>query len=55
MTKWEYVSIALVKGIKDAGVKTQEDLLNKYGLDGWARACLRVFTCILISAIALVM
>lgn len=35
MTKWEYVSIALVKGILDAGVKTQEDLLNKYGLDGW--------------------
>jgi len=35
MTKWEYVSIALVKGIIDAGVKTQEDLLNKYGLDGW--------------------
>jgi hypothetical protein len=29
------VSIALVKGILDAGVKTQEDLLNKYGLDGW--------------------
>lgn len=35
MTKWEYVSIALVKGILDAGVKTQEDLLNKYGLEGW--------------------
>ena len=35
MTKWEYVSIALVKGILDAGVKTQEDLLNKYGSDGW--------------------
>ncbi len=35
MTKWEYVSIALVKGIIEAGVKTQEDLLNKYGLDGW--------------------
>jgi len=35
MTKWEYVSIALVKGIIDAGVKTQEELLNKYGLDGW--------------------
>ncbi|MGA3060129.1 MAG: DUF4177 domain-containing protein [Candidatus Bathyarchaeia archaeon] len=35
MTKWEYVSIALVKGIIDAGVKTQENLLNKYGLDGW--------------------
>jgi Domain of unknown function (DUF4177) len=35
LTKWEYVSIALVKGILDAGVKTQEDLLNKYGLDGW--------------------
>ena len=35
MTKWEYVSIALVKGIQDAGVKTQEELLNKYGLDGW--------------------
>ena len=35
MTKWEYVSIALVKGILDAGVKTQGDLLNKYGLDGW--------------------
>jgi hypothetical protein len=35
MTKWEYVSIALVKGIIDSGVKTQEDLLNKYGLDGW--------------------
>jgi hypothetical protein len=35
MTRWEYVSIALVKGILDAGVKTQEDLLNKYGLDGW--------------------
>jgi hypothetical protein len=35
MTKWEYVSIALVKGILDAGVKTQEELLNKYGLDGW--------------------
>ena len=35
MTKWEYVSVALVKGIIDAGVKTQEDLLNKYGLDGW--------------------
>ena len=35
MTKWEYVSIVLVKGIIDAGVKTQEDLLNKYGLDGW--------------------
>ncbi len=35
MTKWEYVSIALVKGVIDAGVKTQEDLLNKYGLDGW--------------------
>ncbi len=29
------MSIALVKGILDAGVKTQEDLLNKYGLDGW--------------------
>ena len=35
MTKWEYVTIALVKGILDAGVKTQEELLNKYGLDGW--------------------
>jgi hypothetical protein len=35
MTKWEYVSIALVKGILDAGVKTQEELLNKYGLDEW--------------------
>jgi hypothetical protein len=35
MTKWEYVSIALVKGIIDAGVKTQEELLNKYGSDGW--------------------
>jgi hypothetical protein len=35
LTKWEYVSIALVKGILDAGVKTQEELLNKYGLDGW--------------------
>jgi hypothetical protein len=35
MTKWEYVSIALVKGILDAGVKTQEELLNKYGLDRW--------------------
>ena len=35
MTKWEYVSIALVKGIIDAGVKTQQELLNKYGLDGW--------------------
>ena len=35
MTKWEYVSIALIKGILDAGVKTQEELLNKYGLDGW--------------------
>jgi hypothetical protein len=35
MTRWEYVSIALVKGIKDAGVKTQEEFLNKYGLDGW--------------------
>jgi hypothetical protein len=35
MTKWKYVSIALVKGILDAGVKTQEELLNKYGLDGW--------------------
>ena len=35
MTKWEYVSIALVKGVLDAGVKTQEELLNKYGLDGW--------------------
>jgi len=34
MTKWEYVSIALVKGIIDAGVKIQEELLNKYGL-GW--------------------
>ena len=29
MTKWEYVSIALVKGIIEAGVKTQEDLMNK--------------------------
>ena len=35
MTKWEYISIALVKGILDAGVKTQEELLNKYGFDGW--------------------
>jgi len=35
MTKWEYVSIALVKGILDAGVKTHAELLNKYGLDGW--------------------
>jgi len=35
MTKWEYVSIALIKGILDAGVKTQEDLLNKYCSDGW--------------------
>jgi Domain of unknown function (DUF4177) len=35
MTKWEYISIALVKGIVAAGVKTQEELLNKYGLDGW--------------------
>ena len=35
MTKWEYVSIALVKGILEFGVKTQEELLNKYGLDGW--------------------
>ena len=35
MTKWEYISIALVKGIIDAGVKTQEELLNKYGSDGW--------------------
>ena len=35
MTKWEYASIALVKGILDAGVKTQEDLLNKYGLEEW--------------------
>jgi hypothetical protein len=35
LTKWEYVSIALVKGILDAGVKTQEELLNKYGLVGW--------------------
>jgi len=35
LTKWEYVSIALVKGILNAGVKTQEELLNKYGLDGW--------------------
>jgi len=31
MTKREYVSIALVKGILDVGVKTK--LLNKYGLD----------------------
>jgi hypothetical protein len=35
MTRWEYVSIGLVKGILDAGVKTQEELLNKYGSDGW--------------------
>ena len=35
VTKWEYISIALVKGILDAGVKTQEELLNKYGSDGW--------------------
>jgi len=35
MTKWEYISIALIKGILDAGVKTQEELLNKYGSDGW--------------------
>jgi len=35
MTKWEYVSIALVKGVLNAGVKTQEELLNKYGLDEW--------------------
>ena len=24
-----------MKGILEAGVKTQEELLNKYGLDGW--------------------
>jgi hypothetical protein len=35
VTRWEYVSIALVKGVLDAGVKTQEELLNKYGSDGW--------------------
>jgi hypothetical protein len=25
----------MAKGILDAGVKTQEELLNKYGSDGW--------------------
>lgn len=35
MTKWEYAVIPLLKGMRDTGLKTQEDLLEKYGLDGW--------------------
>jgi hypothetical protein len=35
MAKWEYASIALVKGQKDAGVSTDKQVLDKYGLEGW--------------------
>jgi hypothetical protein len=35
VVKWEYTSIALVKGQKDAGLTTDVQLLNKYGSEGW--------------------
>jgi len=35
MTKWEYASIALIKGAKDSGLSTDKQLLDKYGLEGW--------------------
>ncbi len=35
MPKWEYASIALVKGQKDVGLSTDKQLLDKYGLEGW--------------------
>jgi len=35
MAKWEYASIALKKGMKDSGLSTDKQLLDKYGLEGW--------------------
>jgi len=35
LTQWEYTSVSLVKGAIDAGLKTDKDLLNKFGSDGW--------------------
>jgi hypothetical protein len=35
MPQWEYTVIGLISGMKDAGVSTQKELLDKYGLEGW--------------------
>jgi hypothetical protein len=35
LPKWEYAVIPLVTGREDVGVSTQEELLDKYGLEGW--------------------
>jgi len=35
MTKWEYASIALVKGQKDMNLSNDKQLLDKYGVEGW--------------------
>ena len=35
MPKWEYATVALIKGASDAGVSTGTELLDKYGLEGW--------------------
>jgi hypothetical protein len=33
--KWEYTVIGLISGLKVAGVSTQKELLDIYGLQGW--------------------
>ena len=35
MTKWEYAAFPLITGMKDTGVSTQKQLLDRYGLEGW--------------------
>jgi hypothetical protein len=34
LTKWEYAAIPLVTA-SGTGYKTQKELLDKYGLEGW--------------------
>jgi hypothetical protein len=35
MPIWEYTVVGLISGMRDAGVSTQKELLDRYGLDGW--------------------
>jgi hypothetical protein len=35
MVKWEYAVIPLATELREVGLETQQDLLNKYGVQGW--------------------
>jgi hypothetical protein len=35
MAKWEYASITLIKIQRETGLTTDNQLLDKYGLEGW--------------------